>query len=117
MLPIGLRLGPTSLRGATRPYPRRSEVGLQAIANPRNREQITGLGGLGLELVAELAHESTQVLELLSGVGAPNLAQQLTMANCPPAALNEHFEQPVLRRSEVNFPPSELDHAILEVNA
>ena len=54
-------------------------LGRQPIANPRFTEQVSGMRGIGFDLLAKLPHQHPQVLGLVDGVRAPDGLQDRAM--------------------------------------
>ena len=55
---------------------------MKSVPEPWLCEDITGLGGIGLDLLAKLIDENVQIFDFVAIVWSPNGLKNLCMRNC-----------------------------------
>src|SRR5262245_14622342 len=93
-----------------------SSTDFQPVADSGLVDQIARLRGIGFELLAELRHVHAQVLGVVGMGRSPDFFEQLAVCDDFARVLDEHAEQFVLGRREVDFPIVDEDLAFYEVD-
>src|SRR6188474_2584981 len=84
LLPSALRLLPCCAYLVTR---------LESVTDPGLGENVLWVGGIRLELLAQLADEDAQIFSLFSVIAAPDRAEQLVVGEHCTRVLNHEKEQ------------------------
>ena len=78
-------------------------INSQTIPNTRFSNQITGSRWILFQLVTKLCHVDAEIVGLGDVAWSPNLVQQLVACDHFARVLNQHQQQLVFNRREVNF--------------
>jgi len=84
----------------------------KAVANIDIGQQIAGIGGVILNLLAQLANEGAQVLDLFAAIGAPHGGEKPGVSNHAAGAAHQAVENIKLLAREVNWLAAPCDNAL-----
>src|ERR687898_2528620 len=88
----------------------------EAIADPAHREQVLGLLGIALELLAKVPDVDVDRARIPVGGVAPDVLQQALAAEHPPGGAREHRQDLELDVGEADRLPAKLGGAPVEVD-
>src|SRR5512145_1190835 len=83
-------------------------LGAEPVTHARLVEQVAGSGGVWLELAAQLCHVEAEIALGVLVARAPDLGEELTLAQQLSRVLEQDFEKVPLRRRE-----TDVDEAIV----
>src|SRR4029077_1612016 len=92
------------------------DLSLEAVADPRLVDDVTGVGRVVAELLANLGDHVAGVVLVSDRIRAPHLAQQGAVRDRLPGVQGEKPEQLVLGRSQMHSPTFDADRSASEVD-
>ena len=75
----------------------------ETVSDTLLREQVSGTGGVRLDLAAEVGHADTKIMDLFGVARSPDLAKELAMGKHFAGVSNQCGQQAVLVRRQVDL--------------